>query len=334
MADSQRLTIARWSHAVSKYYYLPPPRHDLKSFVLELQRIIDAENITQFIPTCEEAIYVAFHKDKFKCKVWTCDRQTIINLHNKNSFYQEFSSYLPIPPTVLIKDFSNWDLSHEYVFKQVYSRFATSTIIGKTIAVTHFENGDYAKWVAQKYIKGTEICVYSIWDYGTLKAYSTYHPLYRAGKGAGIFFEPIVNENVYTLVSSFGKKINYTGQLCFDVIIDKDNTPWFIECNPRGTSGAHLIHRDLALCFLKDKQVVVRSNAEFSIKYAMAIFHPMAFFNKKVWTSKDVIYTKKDKKPFFLQALSLLEIAYIKFTKGKTWLQATTSDIEWNGDED
>ncbi len=334
MADSLHFTIARWSAAVTKYYYLPPPKFDIGAFVLKIQQIIAAEQITYFIPTCEEAIYVAFHKEKFKCKVWTSDMQTIIDLHNKYNFYQRFNSLLPIPPTQLLSDFTDWGQSDAYVFKRVYSRFATSAIIGKLVKESSFAKEEGTKWLAQKYIGGTEICVYSIWDNGILKAYATYHPLYRAGKGAGIFFEPVINETAYNLVRNFGNTIKYTGQLCFDVIIDKEGRPWFIECNPRGTSGAHLIHNDLALCFLEEAKVTVKSDATFSIKYAMAIFHPLAFFSRKVRSSKDVIYSKRDRKPFFLQALSLLEIAYIKFTKGRTWLQATTSDIEWNGDED
>jgi hypothetical protein len=34
-----------------------------------------------------------------------------------------------------------------------------------------------------------------------------------------------------------------------------------------------------------------------------------------------------------LQILSLVEITYLKFSKNITWLEASTSDIEWNNDE-
>lgn len=332
MADSLRLTIGRWSNSVHKYYLLPSPRYHINDFIIAIQTIIEKEQITHFIPTCEEAIYVAFHKDKFDCKVWTSAKQSIIDLHHKYRFYQYSSPFLPIPKTVLVKNFSNWKNSKAYVFKEVYSRFATSVIIGKSLSSTYFTKNDGNNWIAQERIKGKEICIYSIWDSGVLKAYSAYHPLYRAGKGAGIFFEPVNNEAVLNLVKNFGQQIKYTGQLCFDVIIDTENNPYFIECNPRGTSGAHLIHNDLAGCFLKNKTVIVNKMDAFSIKYAMVVIHPFSFFKKEVTESKDAIYRKEDKKPFFLQFLSLFEITFIKFTKRITWLQATTNDIEWNGD--
>lgn len=333
MADSLRFTISRWSNSVSKYYVLPAPRYNIDDFIIAIQEIIQTEQITHFIPTCEEAIYVAFHKEKFDCKVWTCESQLIIDLHNKYRFHQIMNPYLPIPKTVLVNNFLDWKNSKEYVFKRIYSRFATNTIIGKAVSKDYLKKDDRVNWIAQDYIKGKEICIYSLWNDGILKAYSAYHPLYQAGKGSGIFFQPIKNNRVLELVKNFGKQINYTGQLCFDVIIDKEENPYFIECNPRGTSGAHLINEDLAACFLENKQVIINNKNTFSIKYVLAIFHPFAFFKKQVRQSKDVIYQRADKKPFFLQIISVFEMLYIKFTKNITLLQATTDDIEWNDDE-
>lgn len=332
MSDSLRFTIARWSNSVKKYYLLPSPRFDSINFIAKVQQIIENEGITDLIPTCEEAIYIAFYQTKFNCKVWICSPKLIIDLHNKYRFYQKMNKYLPIPKTVLVKNFSDWKASKSYVFKEIYSRFATSVIIGKDLSNDFFTKKDSVNWIAQQKIDGKEVCVYSLWDNGILKTYSTYHPLYRAGKGAGIFFQPVVNHQIFSLVKTFGKEINYTGQLCFDVIIDSENKPYFIECNPRGTSGIHLINNDLADCFLGKSLKIVNKKNTFSIKYAMAIFHPFRFFKKEVIQSKDVIYNRRDIKPFFLQGLSLFEIAFIKFTKNTTWLAATTSDIEWNGD--
>ena len=332
MADSLRFTIARWSNSVAKYYVLPSPRFNLQNFIIELQNIIEKEGITHLIPTCEEAIYIACHKEKFNCKVWTCGKDLILNLHNKYHFYQQFNQYLPMPETVLVDDFLNWQTSEEYVFKPIFSRFATAVLIKKILPKDYFSTTEKQKWLAQKFIKGTEICVYSLWDNGVLKAYSTYLPLYRAGKGAGIFFEPVTNTEVLTFVKNFGEQINYTGQLCFDVIVDAENKPHFIECNPRGTSGLHLIHNDFASCVLDNKTIIVTKKDDFAIKYAFAIFHPFALFHRKVRNAKDVVYRNNDIKPFFLQVLSIFEIVLIKFTKGRTLQEATTSDIEWNGE--
>jgi hypothetical protein len=332
MADSQYLTIARWSNTVARYYILPSARYKTGEYVAKINDIIEKENVTHLIPTCEEAFYIAVHKDELKCKVWTAEKNLMHNLHNKLIFPQFAQPFLPIPETQLVTNFSDWQNSSNYVFKPIYSRFATATIIGKQLSESYFNEIEKTAWIAQKRILGKEICVYSIWNEGVLKGYAAYHPLYRVGKGSGIFFEPVIHLKTQQLIHQFGQTINYTGQLCFDVIIDDLDTPNFIECNPRGTSGAHLINNKIALCYLENADLIVPNNDNYSIKYAMALLHPLAFFTKKARDSHDVIYKKDDKKPFFLQFLSIFEITYIKIFKRLSWLAATTGDIEWNGE--
>jgi predicted ATP-grasp superfamily ATP-dependent carboligase len=333
MIDSLHLTISRWSKYVDKYYVVASPRFFIHLFVKQVQDIIRDENITHFIPTCEEAIFVASRLNEFNCKVWTSPIELVLKLHNKFEFTKYNSERFPIPETVLLPDFKDWENSASYVFKPVYSRFASSVIINKKIKHFHFPETEKPKWITQKKINGKEVCVYSIWDNGCLKAYACYHPLYRAGKGAGVFFEPVFNEKVLEYVKGFGEEINYTGQISFDVIIDENQTPYFIECNPRGTSGAHLLHENLAKAFLNDETIIHQDKTEYCIKYAMFILHLPSYFKSRTLKAKDVILKSHDIKPFLLQILSLVEITYLKFSKNITWLEASTSDIEWNKDE-
>ena len=329
--DCQYLTITRWSNTVDKYYITPSPRFNKEDFIKTLQQIIQLEQVDHLIPTCEEAIFIAAYQSVLLCKVWTVNHDLIISLHNKYYFAQQYHLLLPIPKTVLVSDFKDWSKSEKFLFKPVYSRFGSSVIMKKHIDSSHFKEETKNNWVAQQFIMGKEVCVYSIWDNGNLKAFAAYHPLYRAGKGAGIFFEPIQNEIVFDYVKRFGKEIKYHGQLCFDVIIDHQQQPYFIECNPRGTSGAHLLNNRLATAFLENEFVLPENQKEYSIKYAMTLLHPSSLFKKRIIRSKDTIFRREDLKPFFFQIASLFEITYIKFKKKLTWLEATTSDIEWNG---
>ncbi len=331
MVDSLHLTIARWSNSVNKYYSIPSPRFHLELFVSKLQEIIKFEKVDHFIPTCEEAIYVSQFKEYFQCKVWTADFKITCDLHNKYIFSNAGIHFLPVPKTILLSDFKGWENSENYVFKAIYSRFASSIIIRKNINKDYFVKKELNQWVVQPFIKGKEICIYSIWDNGKLKAYAAYHPLYRAGIGAGVFFEPEMNELILEYVKTAGSKLNYTGQLSFDVILDEIGAPYFIECNPRGTSGAHLLNVHLSESFLGEKTYVISNRKEYSIKYAMAVLHFRSFFKKRVWQSKDVIFKRNDMAPFFFQFLSLIEITYIMLKNKTNWLNATTKDIEWNG---
>jgi NAD(P)-dependent dehydrogenase (short-subunit alcohol dehydrogenase family) len=333
LADSLHLPVSRWSNAVDRYYTLPSPRRHTDRFVTALQQIIAAENVTHLVPTCEEAFYISLFKDRFACKVWCVELRLMNQLHNKFAFTQLAAPFFPTPKTCLLTQFAAWKDSATYVFKPVYSRFASRVIINRPLAETYFAESEKPHWIVQKRITGKEICIYSIWDAGQLKAYAAYHPRFRVGKGAGIFFEPVAHPVAYEKVKTFGQTISYTGQLCFDVIVDEADTPYFIECNPRGTSGAHLLNHQLSAAFLDANAFELTGDATHSLKYALAVLKPWVFAQKQVRQSRDVIFRWRDAWPFVLQPLSLLEITYRMLAQRVSWLQATTGDIEWNGYE-
>lgn len=331
MADALHWTIARWSNSVDKYYVFPSPRFHAEGFIERIKFLIESESITHIIPTCEEAFYFSMYQHHFNCKIWVADFDTMKVLHSKYDFTEKSKPFFSVPNTIKLNEFTDWQNSENYVFKPVFSRFATSVIINQRISENTIPQNEHQNWIAQTKIKGNEICIYSIWEEGIMKAFVAYHPLYRVGKGAGIFFEPIENKLIEKQVKYFGETLKYTGQLCFDVIIDEYETPYFIECNPRGTSGGHLLNDRIAKAYFTET-FERQTTQDFCIKYAMALLHPAKFFSKKVRETTDVIYKKSDILPFLLQILSLFEITYIKLKKGVSWLEATTGDIEWNGE--
>ena len=333
MADSLQWTLARWSNSVEKYYTLPAPNTQTALYIEQLKEIISNEQVTHFIPTCEEAFYISMHKDSFPCTVWTADFNLMNLLHNKHDFIKLATPYFTVPETITADVFSDWEHASDYVFKPMYSRFATSVLINKNETYCKNIIQHPEKWIAQKRIYGKEICVYTIWNNGTLKAFAAYHPLIRIGKGSGIYFEPYSDTTLLEQVQTFGAAINYTGQLCFDFIIN-DTGAFVLECNPRGTSGAHLLNTQLAPAFLNNEAAITTPAKTFSIKAAILLTKPLAFFTKQFHSSTDVVMRSTDVLPGMLQPLSLLEIMYIKLKNNKTWLGATTGDIEWNGHED
>ncbi len=331
LADSLRFPIGRWSNTIVKYERLPSPRQDSKKYASVISDLVLKYEISHIVPTCEEAFYVARYKDNWNCMVWTPDIQVMDALHNKETFALKFSGLLNIPETISLDNFFEWTNSHQYVFKPKYSRFGNQTIINTTISAETISEPE--NWIAQKKVLGKEICSYSIWDAGKLKGYSCYEPLYRAGKGSGIFFKHVKNKKIKKEVENFGKEINYTGQLSFDIIISND-TAWFIECNPRGTSGAHLLDNRLADCFFNKEETTFIETRDFMLTSLMFLTHPFNFFFKKVRRAKDVIFRINDPLPAIAQVLSILELIFIKLSKGIDLLEATTHDIEWNGHED
>jgi hypothetical protein len=331
LADSMRIPLGRWSNSIKKYERLPSARQNTLNYVGAITRLVSEYSISHLIPTCEEAFYISRYKNKWSCKVWTPEIKLIDLLHNKETFSKEFNTQLSIPETISLDKFSNWTKSDQYVFKLKYSRFGTNLFINKPVTIASFK--ETHNWIAQKKIEGKEICVYSIWDAGKLKGYSSYQPVYRAGKGSGIFFKSVENQEAKKQVENFGKKLNYTGQLSFDVIVTNDKL-WFLECNPRGTSGAHLLSKSLAECFFHDNGIATAEKDDFMLISLMLLSHPFKFFLKSVRRANGVIFRLNDPLPAIAQMLSVFELVFIKLSKGISLLEATTYDIEWNGDED
>ncbi|GAA3517182.1 ATP-grasp domain-containing protein [Aquimarina addita] len=332
MVDSLHFPIGRWTCKKSSFYRLPSPRFATSAFIKDLKELIRKEEVTDVIPLCEEAFYIAMHKHTLKCNVWSCDSTLMNTLHNKQLFYEMAHTDLHIPETKIIAEFTDWEQSNAYVFKPIYSRFAVATIIGKSIESDFISEQEKTNWIAQKLVQGKEICVYSIWDQGVLSAYSSYYPRYRAGQGAGIYFEPVTHKKTFDMVKQFGHKIKAHGQLSFDVIIDISGNPHVIECNPRGTSGAHCLQDQLASSFFGKEKMYIPTKKSSAIKYGIAVYKPFIFFRKEIRNSRDVIYSASDIKPFMLQLISILELFYVMVTKRVSFLKATTYDIEWNND--
>ncbi|WP_147277169.1 ATP-grasp domain-containing protein [Runella aurantiaca] len=331
MADSLRFTLARWSKYVATYYHLPPPAYAFEAFQEKLRQIIIDEKIDQCLPTCEEAFFVAMSKDSLPCQVWTSGIELMHQLHRKDTFIELSKGFFAIPDTINAADFNDYENANAYVFKPIYSRFANFTLLRPTVTQIK-QISDSTAWVAQRFISGKEVCVYSIWAHGNLKALTIYHPKYRVGKGSGIYFEPVTHQALISSIKRFGEAIGYHGQLSFDFIIQPDGTPVVLECNPRGISGAHLIGTDLARCFLDDSfQLLNPSQKHMAVKFAFLITQPHRMLNRDFYRANDVIFNGDDSLPLFLQPLSLVELLKIKFLQNKTLLQASTQDIEWNG---
>ena len=77
----------------------------------------------------------------------------------------------------------------EWVFKPVYSRFASHTKVGPSAAeVLTIEPTPACRWIAQRRIFGVEHSTYGVAHAGRLRAHVIYRSAYRVGLGSGIYF--------------------------------------------------------------------------------------------------------------------------------------------------
>lgn len=329
--DPYQFPAVRFSKNCNKYFRIPSPVFEFDSFRDAIKKIVNDEKVDHIIPTSEEAFHLSRIMNDLTCKTWVSDIKLMDFLHNKHSFISFAKNFFMTPKTILLSEFSDYDDEEKYVFKAIYSRFGQNIIFGEKKQYIFNSKIEKHKWIAQEKISGIHACTYSVFDKGKLKSLISYKPEFLYKGGASMLFENYHNELIYNSVKKFGESINFTGQLSFDFIIAED-VPYVIECNPRGTSGAHLFDKYLAECFISDielSQNIVNINK--ALKFAILLEYPLAFLNKKYRKSNDVIFKLSDPLPFFGQFLSISEIFYLKFTKRISMAEVMTYDIEFNG---
>jgi hypothetical protein len=176
-----------------------------------------------------------------------------------------------------------------------------------------------------------------------LKNSVCYQSSFRAGKGAGICFFAVQRPDVTQWVKELVGKIDYTGQISFDVMAPSLREFFPIECNPRATSGVHFLAESGGLTDLLspgENSVSVATTRPAQVALAMLFLGlpgVRTFSQLKEWlrcffTSRDVLGARGDWGPLFGQIRSLLTILQISRIKKISLLEATTEDIQWDGE--
>ena len=348
MAESLRGHLSQPSAAVKANFFVPAPRQNKEAFLTALKNIIIENKIDLLIPTCEEIFYVSMGRDDLPCSVFAEPIQKLNQLHNKWNFVvNAIGIDLYAPETILLN--SRDDLLHAYahwrelVLKPVYSRFAVRTLVlpplQQALSTLKFDT----PWIAQEYIDGREYCTYSVCHNGVIHAHTTYPSRFTAGLGAAVSFEHVEHPIIFNWVKRFVMENHFSGQIAFDFIQSANGRLFALECNPRATSGVHLLasHPQFVGSFINpqpgcitpaDKSTHMLSTA--MLIYALpAAIKKARFLNwlKTFFTSNDVILDFKDPLPFLLQFRSIFAYLALARREGISPLEASTFDIEWNG---
>ena len=351
MAESLRGHLSQPSNAIKTSFIVPAPRQEKEAFLVALEKIITENKIDLLIPTCEEVFYVAMGREQFSCAVFVEPIMKLNTIHNKWAFVvNAVEQGLSVPETMLINNMD--DMLHAYahwmeiVLKPAYSRFAARTLIRPPLkhASSTLTFSPKFPWVAQGHIKGQEICTYSIVHNGHVTAHTAYSSTFTAGQGAAIAFRHIHHSAIFEWVKKFVKNNHFTGQIAFDFMETPDGQIYALECNPRATSGVHLLasHPQFIDAFLNPqlKCITPDNNHSYMLSTAMLIYGLPAAIKKRqfgnwlktFFTSSDAILDFKDPLPFLLQFRSIFSYLKIARKQGISPLEASTFDIEWNGE--
>ncbi|MCA9079267.1 MAG: hypothetical protein KDA58_01860 [Planctomycetaceae bacterium] len=363
MLDSFRESPGLWSRCVAKSYVTPQPAFAFNEFAAALGKIVDDEQIDWIIPTCEEVFFIAACQDQLNCRVLTDRLDKLRQLHDKWTFSQHASNeFTRVPETVLIpppaaRVASSTPLPWEgdetsWVFKPTYSRFASRTLIGPSRDVLQrMLSNTTDSWVAQRRVRGCEYCSYSVAINGELVAHVAYESLYRAGLGAGIYFQPRELPPIAQFVRTLVRQHNYTGQIGCDFIRDDAGQFWVLEANPRATSGLHLFDNGPELIHVM-LQTGDSTAANSSPLPRIDLRPSMVEFAMPLWGLRDALRHGKllrflpdcltarwamtsvtDPVPTLILPVTLAYLIRTSLREGISQQAASTRDLEWNGEE-
>lgn len=321
-ADSMRFPLGRFSCAFATHHRLPPPRQAPRAFLEDLQRIVQTESVEVLWPTCEEIFHIAQHHAVLAPQVrLMCEPLAkLAPLHHKLQFTELVRAL-----GTRVQAPASWPASEapageRLVWKPYFSRFA---------AQTRFTSPplDPTGWLAQRCISGREFCSWAICQDGHVKVMTMYDSRVRAGRGAGCSFEPRWSEAAAEFVVALARAQQFTGVLAFDFMEQSTGEIFVLECNPRMTSGIHLLGNELDLWSL-----VATGNAARPAMQAAQLTLPVLL--TKPWlaaAAPDVVCSLEDPGPCWTQFLCAGEFALRALRQRCSLLAATTLDIEFNG---
>jgi hypothetical protein len=341
--DSLHYPVGRAAPGIAGYLRLPAPATHFADFEEQLGAACRRHAIERIIPTSEEVFWLA-QVDGLPpgCALSTSNLGTLEELHHKGHF-ATLANLLGVGPgpcrqlgdAAQLRQFAADHDTAEWVFKRVYSRFATDVRVGPSPAeVGALPAEPDNPWLAQPRVQGPEVCLYNICQDGRVLLHLAYRPVYRAGAGASVYFEPLHDTALRTLSERMARATRFSGQLSFDVI-QSTRGPVAIECNPRGTSGVHLAaqYPHLLAAALMGQPVELPRLAPRMLALPLLACHPGLLLGRAgrraFGAARDALGDAGVSLP--AQACAMGEVLWRAARSGTPLLASTTGDIEWNG---
>jgi glutathione synthase/RimK-type ligase-like ATP-grasp enzyme len=357
VADSQ-YHLTQGSSCVRAAFRVPKPRLYPMEFARVLEDLVEREGIDLVIPTCEEIFWLMLALEDselsaLRGKVFAPNLEVLRRLHHKIRFHDLLRTLgVRTPDTTLLESQGAVERLHRsrrLVLKPVYSRFGARmrTLETKDRIVDPPRITRSQPWLAQEFVSAEELCAFAVARGGRVNAFALYRPGWRAGRGAATSFSLVPRDDPRTakaleIVTRLTSSLNFTGQIALDVMSDPHGLS-VLECNPRATSGVHLFAPEdhLERAYFEDLETPVLATgvpARLGVPmllYAFpGILEPHGF---ETWTrtwrdSRDVLHDPRDPLSVPHQLRSVLESLREAWRLRLSPLEATTADIEWNGE--
>lgn len=348
VADPFRNHLSRPSHAIAASHKVTAPRENAARYVGDLLTIIAAEAVDLVIPVSEEVLYTALLADRLPpgVRLFCASPADVQALHDKFAFIQTaHSAGLAVPATIPAGEAraSAFASEGESVLKPVFGCSGMGVHFlerGQAIPPALANDG----YIIQRRVRGREISSLSVARNGQCLGTALYRGRIFAGSVATNFERVDGHSSVHDWISRFIAHTGHTGFIGFDIIIDDEGKPWPIECNPRLTSGVHFMDSiGLARAILDPDfpgpvpmkpQTAFQEGHTSLTKVYGSILRPRTFARRLAafLSARDVLWSVRDPLPFVLMTPMSWDVLWPAMTRGMSFGEAATRDIEWQPD--
>lgn len=245
VADPMGWNVSRLSNRVHRCFVVPSPVQDSSAWGDRIIEIIDQESISLVVPVSEETLFVAELKDRLESKavVLSMSHDLLLSLHDKWCFSMKAMQLgLAVPETARCDEAAAVSLMNREATVQK-PRFGCSGVgvswhaQGSTLVVEH----QRASHIVQQCIDGAACCSFAIAVQGQVQLCVVYRPQMEAGSVAVCLEAVQAPEEVIQVVEAIVADTAFTGMIAFDHLWSEQHGWQVIECNPRATSGLHLL---------------------------------------------------------------------------------------------
>lgn len=345
MADSSPARIARWSHTPVAVHLHASAVQNRERFRQDIGALVARLWPTIVVPTCEEIFHLAAAREDGVDvgPLFAPDLATLDRLHAKDRFNAlALSLGLDAPATTLITSplAETGPALDGQVLKACYSRFGLAAMIEPSrAAAAAIRPTNALPWILQTRIEGVEHSSYAVVVDGRITAFSAYRSTMRLSGGAGYAFRPApdgVRDRMLRASRVLADALGMTGQLALDAI-DDGTRSWLIECNPRATSGVHLIAGGGHLARAMRGQVSRSTPSEderhlLPMMLSWGVLDHLRRGHRPTLAGRDVIGAPGDRMPLLGAVADTIGFAASSVRHRVSLTGATTRDIEWNGE--
>lgn len=346
VAEPFRRHLVGASNVVARSHVVTAPAVDRERYLGDLLRVIDAERVQLVVPVSEEAMHVAFLRDRLPggVRLYTMPPEALLAVHHKGRFVERCRDYgLAVPDSAMADAPRAAEIARagRFVTKPAYSCSGRGVRFHAPGAGFPADPG----LVVQSFVEGALCSTCTQAHDGRVLATVVYRGAVMSGSVA-VCFERIAQPAVEEWVRTFVARTGWTGFVAFDFVVDAEGRAHAIECNPRTTSGLHFLHPDdLARGVVAPEDPrPVRFRDERTLMQFWACLTELGNAGldraraARVWramrTARDVTWSPDDPWPLLSMPWTSWTIISMARARGVPFGEVATLDVGWYEDRD